>query len=87
MLKFSNSLEVSWLRLHAVTADSTGPIIGQGTKILHAMWHGQIKKEKKKKSCSLSQPTHFSLISAYFQKWSILPVSRSKGDRLASSLS
>ena len=57
MLKFSNSLEVSWLRLHAVTADSTGPIIGQGTKILHAMWHGQIKKEKKKKIL-FTQPTN-----------------------------
>ena len=77
MLKFSNSLEVQWLRLHVSTADSTGSILAQGTKILHAMWHDQMKK-KKKKSCSPSQPTHFSLISAYFPKWTILPDSQVK---------
>ena len=56
MLKFSNSLEVQWLRLHVSTADSTGSILAQGTKILHAMWHDQMKKKKKK--ILFTQPTN-----------------------------
>ena len=42
------SLAVQWLRLHASTAGGTGSIPGCGTKIPHAMWHGQKKKKKKK---------------------------------------
>ena len=40
------SLAVQWLRLRTSTAGGTGSIPGRGTKILHAVWHGQ--KEKKK---------------------------------------
>ena len=40
------SLVVHWLRLHASNAGGMGSIPGGGTKIPHAMWHGQ--KEKKK---------------------------------------
>ena len=34
-----------WLRLCASTAGDAGLIPGQGTKILHALWHGQKKKK------------------------------------------
>lgn len=69
---------VQWLRLHSLSAEGTGPIPSQGTKIPHAKWHDQ-KNNKKK---SLSQFLHccisgFSLITfkpllsfpacAYFQ--------------------
>ena len=48
------SLAVWWLRLRASTAWGLGLIPGQGTKILHAARHGQIKKKKKKPlTCSL----------------------------------
>ena len=52
------SLGVRWLRLCTSTAGGTGLILGQGTKILHATWHGQKikkKKDKKKKSLVLSR--------------------------------
>ena len=39
------SLAVQWLRLHASNAVGLGSIPGQGTKIPHAVWHGQ-KKER-----------------------------------------
>ena len=42
------SLVVQWLRLHASNARGTGSILGQGTKIPHALLHGQ---ENKKKFC------------------------------------
>jgi len=32
------------LRLHIFSAGDMGWILGQGTKIPHAMWHGQNKK-------------------------------------------
>ena len=35
---------VQWLRHHASTAGAMGLIPGQGTKILHAAWHSQKKK-------------------------------------------
>ena len=38
---------VQWLRLCVSTTGGTGSILGQGTKVSHAMWYGQ----KKKKSC------------------------------------
>ena len=38
------SLVVQWLRLCASTVGDTGSIRGQGTKMLHAMWHGQNRK-------------------------------------------
>ena len=41
------SLVVQWLRLHAANTQSVDLIPGQGTKIPHAVWHGQ-KDEKKK---------------------------------------
>ena len=34
-------LVVQWLRLHAPTLGGVGSIPGQGTKILHAVQHGQ----------------------------------------------
>ena len=40
------SLVVQWLGLHASTAGDTGLIPGQGTKILHAVWDSQKKKDK-----------------------------------------
>ena len=39
---------VLWLRLHASTVGGMGSIPGQGTKILHAMQHGQGKTKWKK---------------------------------------
>ena len=35
------SLVAQWLGLHASNAESTGSILGQGTKIPHAVWHSQ----------------------------------------------
>ena len=35
------SLGLQWLILCASTAESTGSIPGQGTKISHAKWHSQ----------------------------------------------
>ena len=44
------SLVIQWLRLFTSTAGGAGSIPGQGTKILHAVQHGQeIKRKKKKK--------------------------------------
>ena len=40
-MKWGLSLAVQWLRIHASTAEGTGSIPGQETKILHAMWHVQ----------------------------------------------
>ena len=42
--RFGTSLAVQWLRLHASTARSLGLIPGQGTKISHAKWQEQKKK-------------------------------------------
>ena len=39
------SLAVQWLKLHASTAGDVGLIPSWGTKIPHAMRHGQKKKE------------------------------------------
>ena len=39
------SLVVQWLRLRASTAGGTGSIPGQGTKIPHAVPHGQKRKD------------------------------------------
>ena len=33
---------VKWLRLHVSTAGGVGSVLGQGTKIPHAMWLGQL---------------------------------------------
>ena len=41
-------LLVQWLRLCASNAGDVGLIPGWGTKISHAMWHGQKKKKEKK---------------------------------------
>ena len=41
------SLEVQWLVLYASTAGDEGSVLGQGTKILHAMLCGK-KREKQK---------------------------------------
>ena len=39
------SLVVQWLRLRASTAGGAGSIPGRGTRIPHAVGHGQKKKE------------------------------------------
>ena len=41
IIKVRNSLLVQWMGLGALTAKGPGSIAGQGTKILHATWHGQ----------------------------------------------
>ena len=51
MQKCWTSLVVQWLRLCASTAGGLGLIPGQGTKIPHATWHNQKKKNKKTKNC------------------------------------
>ena len=38
-----NFLAVQWLGLLAFTAEGSGSVPGQGTKILQAMWHSQKK--------------------------------------------
>ena len=38
-------LAAQWLRLHTSTAAGMDSIAGQGTKIPHAVWCGQKKKE------------------------------------------
>ena len=50
MLQF---MGLQWLRLCISTAGGMGFIPGQGTKIPHALLHGQIKPKlkKKKKKC------------------------------------
>ena len=40
------SLVVQWLGLCTSTAGGSGSILGHGTKIPHAMQHGQKKKKK-----------------------------------------
>ena len=40
------SLAVQWLRLHTSTAAGMGSILGQGTKIPHAVWCDQKIKKK-----------------------------------------
>ena len=50
-----NLLAVQWLGLSTSSARAAGSIPGSGTKITHAMWHGQnikigsLNKNKKKK--------------------------------------
>ena len=38
------SLVIQWLKRHTSTVRGMGLIPGQGTKVLHATWHGQKKK-------------------------------------------
>ena len=57
-MKFRNkrtSLAVQWLRLCASTAEGAGLIPGQGSKILHAAWHGQKKFFLKKKEMRINR--------------------------------
>ena len=44
---------VQGLGLRAFTAEDTGSIPGQGTKILQAVWYSQKKKKKKEKKKEL----------------------------------
>ena len=49
-----------WLRLHAADAEDMVSIPGQGTKIPHAMQHGQtifLKKETVREKVKLSRAT------------------------------
>ena len=43
MILYGSSLAVQWLRLHTSTAEGTGSIPGQGTRIPHASWLGEKK--------------------------------------------
>ena len=45
------SPEAQWLRLSASTAGGAGSIPGLGTKIPHAMWHGQNKNKQNYSIC------------------------------------
>ena len=42
-------MAVWWLRLHSFTVEGMGLNPGQGTKILHATWQKERKKEEKRK--------------------------------------
>ena len=44
------SLAVQWLRHHVSISRGTDLIPGRGSKIPHAMWHGQIKKSRRKET-------------------------------------
>ena len=46
---FWTFLAVQWLRLCSSTAEGVGMIPGQGTKVPHAVQHGQKEREKEKK--------------------------------------
>ena len=50
MKKAGNSLAVQWLELCTSTAGGLELIPGLVTKILHAQWYSQKKKERKKES-------------------------------------
>ena len=63
------SREVQWLRLHVFTAEGTGSIPGQGTKISRAIW----PKKKKKKPIQTKE----ALWSAHWIIQDNLPISRS----------
>ena len=39
---------IQWLGLHAFTAGGMGSIPGPGTKVPHAAWQGQKKKERER---------------------------------------
>ena len=43
-------MEVQWLGLCASTAGGMGSIPGQGTKIPHAVWHGQKQNQDQKQT-------------------------------------
>ena len=44
------SLVVQWLGLCASNSEATGLIPDWGTKVPHATWHGQIGKEREKRT-------------------------------------
>ena len=46
LTKMGTSLVVQWLRLCTSNAGGMGLTPGRGTRILHAMLHGQKKKKK-----------------------------------------
>jgi len=49
IIKIGTSLVVQWLILCTSSAEGTGLIPGQATKIPHAAWHGKRKKKKENK--------------------------------------
>ena len=53
--KTRNPLAVQWLGFRASTAGGMGSIPGQGTKIPHAMQHGQKERERETNKGFLSQ--------------------------------
>ena len=63
MFLSGNSLVVQWLGLLAFTAEGTGSIPGQGTKIPQDAWHGQKKKK------FLSVEVEVDLICVHHSSW------------------
>ena len=55
----ADSLAVQWLGLRAFTAEGTGSIPGQGTKIPQALRHGQNQKQTNKNRLG-GRGLHFS---------------------------
>ena len=57
---------VQWSGRHASTAGSIDSIPDWETKIPHAMWHSQSKRERKKKrdmfECSLDEPMNYIIL-------------------------
>ena len=65
------SVAVQWLRFCPSNAGSAGSIPGQGTKIPHAVWHGQKKIKERKKTeiedhidCLIKKKMNYSAIVA-----------------------
>ena len=58
-----NFLAVQWLGMHAFTAEGTGSVPGQGTKILQAVQCGQ------KKNCFNSVLFSRSVVSDFATPW------------------
>ena len=59
------SLVAQWLRFCASTIGGVGLIPGQGTKIPHATWCGQKKKEKRKENVHTHTYTHNGILLSH----------------------
>ena len=60
---------IHWLGLCAVIPESLGSIFDQGTKILHATWHGQKKKKKDMYSITTQNYCIFGETLKLEKKW------------------
>ena len=70
LLGLGTSLVVQWLRLHSLSAEGTGLIPSQGTKIPHAKRHDQ--KKKRKRNLCLNFYTVASLVLAWLHSKPLL---------------